>query len=97
MSTHLILAHFELHIPHAQSLKQKRSVISSLKTQLSQKFNLSIAEVGNLDKWQRATLALAVVGNDPVFLDQSLAKISGEMTRILTGKAYILSTQIEVM
>ncbi len=63
-----------LHIPGSQSLKDKRRVLRSLKDRLRQEFNLSVAEVGDNDLWQRAELGLAVAANDGAFANQVLAK-----------------------
>jgi len=46
---------------HARSLKEKRSVIRSLKEKLQRKFGVSVAEVGSHDLWQRCTLGVAYV------------------------------------
>lgn len=54
----------ELIIPHAQSLKDKRQVVRSLKDRLRKRFNLAIAEVAYQDKWQRVLLAITMVGPD---------------------------------
>ena len=58
------LCTIELFIAGSQSLKDKRRVLLSLKDQLRQKFNLSVAEIGDQDLWQKAVLALACVAND---------------------------------
>ena len=63
-----------LHIPGSASLKDKRRAVKSLKDRLHSEFNLSAAEVGDLELWQRATLGLAVVSDDASFCDQVLAK-----------------------
>jgi hypothetical protein len=63
-----------LLIPGSASLKDKRRAVKSLKDRLHNEFNLSAAEVGDLELWQRATLGLAVVANDPAHCDQVLAK-----------------------
>ena len=39
-------------------------------------FNVSVAEVGALDSWQRCSLAVAVVSNDRRFANQVLSKVS---------------------
>jgi uncharacterized protein len=63
-----------LHIPGSASLKDKRRAVKSLKDRLHNEYNLSVAEVGDLELWQRATLGLAVVSGDAGFCDQVLAK-----------------------
>lgn len=59
----------ELHIPAAGSLKEKRSVIKSIKQRIRNKFNVSVAEVGFLDKWQRAALGIVSVSSDKNHID----------------------------
>jgi uncharacterized protein YlxP (DUF503 family) len=63
---------FELHIEDAQSLKEKRMVVRSLKDRLRNKFPVSIAEVGLNDLHQRARIGLAVVSNDAAFIEKQL-------------------------
>ncbi len=48
--------HVEIHIPYAQSLKDKRMVLRRIKDRL-QKFNVAVAELEHQDLWQRATSA----------------------------------------
>ncbi len=54
----------ELAIHHAASLKDKRSVVKSLKDRLHREHQVSVAEVGLLDEHRRAILGLAMVSND---------------------------------
>ncbi|EUJ24862.1 DUF503 family protein [Listeria grandensis] len=44
-----------------QTLKQKRAILKRVLTRAGQKFNISIAEIGFQDKWQRALIGFAVV------------------------------------
>jgi uncharacterized protein len=55
---------FDLRIPGARSLKEKRHVVKGLTAALRQAFAVSVAEVDHQDLWQRATIAVAVVGPD---------------------------------
>ena len=48
----------EISIPHAQSLKDKRSVVKGLKDRLRERHNVSVAEIDGEHTWQRATIAL---------------------------------------
>jgi len=66
------LCTIELFIPDSQSLKDKRQVLLSLKDRLQQKFNLSVAEVGEQDLWQKSVLGLACVANDGRYVNQVL-------------------------
>ena len=65
----------ELHIPMAQSLKDKRSVVKSLKDQARGRFNVAVAEVEANEKWQRAVVGLATVGDDRRIVDESLRHV----------------------
>ncbi len=65
----------ELAIYGAHSLKDKRRVISSLKDRLFRRFRVSVAEVDDLDVWQRSVLGVAMVANDPRFVHSCLDKI----------------------
>ena len=48
----------EIYLPVSGSLKDKRRVLQSLQRRLRNQFNLAIAEVGQQELWQRATLAV---------------------------------------
>lgn len=58
---HVAIVSLQLHIPHSRSLKQKRAAVKPIVEGLRHRFNLSVAEVGYQDKWQRASIAMAVV------------------------------------
>ncbi len=55
---------WELHVAGASSLKDKRSVIKSIKDRLHNKFDVSVAETAHHDVWQRAELTACVVASD---------------------------------
>lgn len=54
----------ELHIPGANSLKDKRRVLKSARDRIRVRFNVSIAELEKQDCWREATLGLACISND---------------------------------
>lgn len=64
-----------LHLPGMNSLKGKRKQVLALKDRVKHRFNVSIAEVGALDKWQRAELGVAAVGNDERVLNSKMDKL----------------------
>lgn len=51
----------DLHIPHAQSLKDKRQPLRSVRQRLRDA-GFSVSEVDHHDKWQRAQVAVSIVG-----------------------------------
>jgi uncharacterized protein len=63
---------FELFIPQSGSLKQKRSVINSLKDRIRNRWHVSVAEVATQDLRQRGTLGVSLVGTSPGALDAAL-------------------------
>ena len=69
------IARVTLFVAGSHSLKEKRSVIRRVKDLVQQKFNASIAEVGDNDVWQRAVLGLALVGNDRRFVESQLDEV----------------------
>jgi len=62
----------ELFIPDGRSLKDKRQVLQSVKSRLRDKFNVSVAELGEQDLWQKAILGLACVANESAHVNQVL-------------------------
>ena len=79
---------FDLYLGGVHSLKEKRGVLKRLKAKIDNKFNVSVAEVDQMDSWQRSTIAVAIVSNDKRFANQVLCKISelvgsnGEVTMV---------------
>ena len=65
----------DLLVSDSGSLKDKRRVIRRLKDRIKNHFNVSIAEIDNMDKWQKATLAMAAVSNDKRHLSGYLDNI----------------------
>jgi len=60
----------DLLFPGCSSLKEKRFVLTSLKTRLRKRFNVSIAEVDFHQKWQRCLLAVTMVAVDRTTADR---------------------------
>lgn len=69
------IVYLEMYIPQAGSLKEKRSILSSLKQKILNQFNVSVAEVDFFDKWQRAAFGIGVVSAEMAHLDSILAKL----------------------
>ncbi len=65
----------ELHIPGARSLKDKRSVVRSLKDRIRQRVQAAVAEVDHQDLWQRAALGVAVVSGERGQVDSMLQSV----------------------
>ncbi len=68
------VARISLHLPVCRSLKEKRRHLNAIKARLSSAFNVSVAEIDDQDKWQKAVLAVAHVGVSRPVVDSVLAQ-----------------------
>ncbi len=66
---------FELHLPGARSLKEKRSVVRSLVDRLHRRQRISILESGHLELHQRSEIAIALVARSGAEADRLLDRI----------------------
>ena len=89
------ICRIELRIHQAQSLKSKRQVIRRIKDRVKNKFNVSIAEVGENDKWQRALLGLALVGNDRRQINSALNAVTSYIENL--NAAEIINSDFEII
>ena len=55
---------WDLQLFGCHSLKDKRSILQSLKAALRNGLNVAVAETGQQDTWQRAEIACSTVAND---------------------------------
>jgi uncharacterized protein len=73
----------EIHIAEAQSLKDKRQVLRSLKDRLRAHFNVAVAELEHQDLWQRSKIGVVSISGDGKHLEESLAAVAAESERML--------------
>lgn len=66
---------FELHLAGAHSLKDKRSVLKSIKDRLHNEFNVSVAETARHDAWQTAELTVCIVSSERRHAESVLASV----------------------
>jgi hypothetical protein len=70
---------FELFLPDCHTLKQKRAILRPILDGLRRRYRVASAEVGTLEKWQRADIGVAVVaGTEAHVLD-----VLGEVERFV--------------
>jgi hypothetical protein len=72
----------ELHIEAAQSLKDKRQVLRSLKDRLRGSFNVSVAEIDPSPVWNRATIGVVSISDSRNYLDGLMKNVERAATRI---------------
>jgi uncharacterized protein YlxP (DUF503 family) len=53
----------ELHVHGSRSLKEKRGVVRSISRRLRNRLNVSVAEIGGQDTWQRAVLGITTTAS----------------------------------
>ena len=84
----------EIFVPESSSLKSKGFVLNSIKKRIRNKFNVSVAEVENNDKWQRISLGISIVSNERKFIDMNIEEILKLIES--DGRMEILSHLVEV-
>jgi len=72
----------DLHIEAAQSLKDKRQVLRSLKDRLRGSFNVSVAELDPSNVWNRATIGVVSISDSRDYLDGLMKNVERHATRI---------------
>jgi uncharacterized protein YlxP (DUF503 family) len=72
----------ELLIEHAQSLKDKRQVVRSLKDRLRAHFNVATAELEPSAIWNRATIGVVSVSDSRDYLDGLMTNVERQATKI---------------
>jgi uncharacterized protein YlxP (DUF503 family) len=60
----VVVCAIELHLPAPSSLKEKRQILKSVIERIQHRYNVSIAEIGDHELWQRAAIGVACVGRD---------------------------------
>lgn len=85
----------ELRVHASQSLKEKRGVVRKIVGRLRHRFNVSVAEVGGQDTWQRAVIGLSMSGSDETVVHNGLSKAVEFIDE--THLAELLGSEIELM
>ena len=83
---------FFLHGNH--SLKGKRRVIRTLKDRLKNRFNVSVAEIGNQDVWQSLRIGIVAVNSDPKYLEGQVNRIVDAIEKMHLAEITDCQTQI---
>jgi uncharacterized protein len=73
-----------LQIPGARSLKERRKVVKSFKDRVRARLPVSVAEVGDVERYQVATLAVAIVSRDSARCREVLSRATS-MASALSG------------
>lgn len=85
----------ELTIDGAESLKDKRRVVASLKDRLHREHQVSVAEVGSLDDRCRAVLGITMAGNSVPYCQSVMDRL---LDKLRQGRGYVLDNhQLELI
>jgi uncharacterized protein YlxP (DUF503 family) len=76
----------EVRIEHAQSLKDRRQVVRSLKDQLKQGFNISVAEMDEGVTWQSATISVVAISRSRDYLHGLIEEVERAARRMLNER-----------
>ena len=85
----------DLYLHDNRSLKGKRKIVKSMIDKVKHKFNVSIAEVGSNDKWQRIELGASTVGNDRRHVNASLNNILSFLESLYLAE--IVDSDMEIL
>lgn len=87
----------ELRIEHAQSLKDRRQVVRSMKDRLRERFNISIAEMDDATLWNRATLGAAAISSSRDYLRGLMQQVEAAAARMANDLgAEVVDTFVEI-
>jgi uncharacterized protein YlxP (DUF503 family) len=73
----------EIRIEHAHSLKDRRQVVRSLKDQLRQGFNVSVAELDEAVTWQSATVGIVAISGSRDYLRGQMEEVEKAAARMI--------------
>ncbi|WP_163328443.1 DUF503 domain-containing protein [Desulfurobacterium thermolithotrophum] len=75
-----------LRIPEAHSLKEKRGVVKRIIERLKNKFNVSVSEIGEQDKWQSSVIGVVTIASSKQVVDATLEKVVVYIEDLYPGK-----------
>ena len=85
----------QLRIPESGSLKEKRGVLSKILKRTQNEFNVSIAEIGDLDCHKLAKIGFTIVGNDSRFVNGKIDHLLRFVDNLRAAE--MLNSKIEIM
>jgi len=83
-----------LLIRESHSLKSRRRVVKSLTDRIRSRFNVSVADIGDQNVWQKVVIGVAVVANDGRYVNQVLTKVLNLVSSDL--RAEIIDQSMEI-
>jgi len=93
--TYVGIAHLELQVPEARSLKAKRGPVRSLVEKIKNRHQVLIIEADHQDLQQRARLAICALSTSSVDIEARLRRVEQTVDQNWSG--YVLSWEIEIV
>ena len=93
--TYVGIAHLDLHVPEARSLKDKRGPVRSLVEKIRNRHQVLVIEAGHQDLQQRSRLAICALSTSSVDIEARLRRVEGTVDRNWSG--HVLSWEIEIV
>ncbi len=90
------LLRLRLHLPAAHSLKDRRAVVRRAADRVRARFNVSIAEVGDQERWQVATLAVSAVSTERGHVSEVLDKVTAAVASAVAGEALVTGREVVI-
>ena len=87
--------HLELILHQCQSLKDKRSALRKIQSRIRNAFEVSVAEVGSQNLWQRAEIGIVTVGSDRAVVNQVMDRVLNFVDSL--GMAELINHKIELV
>ncbi len=92
---HIGALQVELFIADSNCLKSKRSVVKGLKERIRNKFNVSVSEIDDHDKWQKACLGIACASPDKAHANSVLDHVM-DLIRS-NGAVQVVDFEMEIL
>ena len=94
-SVYVGVAHLELHLPEARSLKAKRGAVRPLVERIRNRHQVLVTEVDHQDLHQRATFAIAALSTSLVDVESRLQRVRVTVDDSWSG--FVLGWEIEII
>ena len=85
----------DMYLYDNRSLKGKRKIVKSIVDRVKHKYNVSIAEVGANDKWQKIEIGVSAVGNDRRHINSSLNNVLSFIDSLFLAE--IVNSRIDII
>ncbi|MBN2255720.1 MAG: DUF503 domain-containing protein [Deltaproteobacteria bacterium] len=85
----------DIFIVNGRSLKEKRGVLRRVIQRTRNKFNISIAEIGDQDSWKSGKIGFTVVGNDGRFVNSMMDTVMHFIEEL--NLVHVVNSKIEIM